>query len=255
MTRYRVTILILFLFILAFSLKAFSQQQQPAVESESELKILRGRLCLCFLDEPGKEWLYLHSSSGKAFRIKGELKEELKKAISDLGEENFVSIAGKEHNSSVSKCATTYDYDSSGRRTRMETICVTYYDLEVTEILNLNAEESGHGLSPLERNVFMEKRITDRISAQPPQLPWSVTGEMEGKILSANIRTPIKTIKVAGKDKEMHFIIKPSTRIVKIMDGEIVNLSVNSLKIRQKVFVIYRRYEDKTEADIITIRE
>lgn len=256
---------LLFLFI--FITFKFGSPANILAEEYKPIKILQpheyptlttqGRL---ILEKHGeKDRLTLRSKEGYTYLIKGALVEKLKDLLLDLEEHNLVTLEGSQDGSYNISCENFYQYDAEGNR-KIETRCIRYYNLEVSKIIE--AKKSDEEVPPPKRDIEEEEKAkTAALSRLYQQdLTQRVTGEIKGKISSLNLRSPIKTIEIAYRDKDNQpinkvFLLNPEVRIVKKPQDneESMFLSVNSLKVDQEVSVVYFRDERKTEAIAITI--
>lgn len=206
-----------------------------------------------------KEWLVLQAKDAKTYLIKGGLVEKLKSLLRDLGKDNLVAVTGKQDNSYNLSCRNIYKFDSRGNKI-IDTQCIRYYHLEVTQILE--AKKSEEVMPPPKRDVEEERRTKMSALSHLHQrsLMQTQIREIRGKINSLNLKSPIKTVEVSYRDKDNQVIDKvllltSNTRVAKKkLDNEKpMYVSVNSLKADQEVAVIYARDERKAEALFITI--
>ena len=211
-----------------------------------------GRLTL---EKPGKvDRLIFHSKEANAYVIKGELTEKLKALLLDLGEDNLVTLTGKQDGSYNVSCRNTYHFDAEGNQ-KIETRCIRYYNLEVTKIIE--TKKSDEEIPPPKRDIEEERKA--RISLRQTR-GLILRGEIEGKISSLNLRSPIKTMEVTYRDKDNKlinkvFFLTSNTRIAKkgLDTEEPMYLSINSLRVNQEITLIYARDERKSEVLFITI--
>ncbi len=216
-----------------------------------------GRL---YLEKHGQEeWLVLHSRDAQAYLIKGELIEELKDSLLELGEDNLVSVRGNQDGRSNISCERfyRYKYNKSGKKElKKEIRCIRYHNLDITEILF--AKKSDEEIPPPEEDTEQKKRLLTN-ERNVRALQPAIIGEIYGKIESVNVKSPIKTIEIANRDqssplRKIILIISPDTRIVKNIDEEEpITLTPAALKTGQEVIVMYSRDELKSEALLITI--
>jgi len=249
----------------------------PAQESEKKeeprsisVKILRpdewpiltatGRLSLKLRGD--KEELTFLTREGDSYYIKAGLIEELKDILSNLGEDNLVTLTGKKDGAYDVSCRNIYKFDAEGNR-MIDTLCIRFYHLEVSKIID--AEKSDERLPAPKRDIEEEKRA--RASAlshiQQQALIATRMEEVRGRLIALNLRSPIKTMEVAFLDKDNQeltrsLLLTSSTRVAKRgLDGEEpMYISVNALRVGQEVNVIYSwdsRDERKNEALFITI--
>jgi hypothetical protein len=171
-----------------------------------------------------------------------------------------VSVAGNRAKRSYIYCERSYQYvdtKKGGKELKIDTKCIPYYNLEVSQILF--TKQSDEEILPPERDAQVERiAMANTKSPNQSQIP-AVTGEIYGKITSLNLKSPIKTIEIANRDKEnplkkIILIISGDTRIVKKTgEQEPMTLSETSLMPGQEVTAQYMRDELKTEALFITI--
>lgn len=231
------------------NLKASLPPQRPIIS-------VLGRLAL---EQHGEEeWLILHAKDAQTYLIIGSLREKLKSLLLELEEKNLVSLRGNQDLRSNVVCERTYQYEDNKKGERIlkiQTQCIPYYHLEVTQILE--AKISDEEIPPPKREIEEEKRLTKQIAA--PDLMPALIGEIYGKIKKINLKSPIKTIEVENRDKDsplkqITLIISPGTQIVKkIGQEEPMTLRLEALKAGQEVTCIYSRDEFKSEALFITI--
>lgn len=232
-------------------------QTENLQPEEGPIVTTTGRLVL---EKHGEsEWLVLQAKDAETYVIKGGLVEKLSSLLLDLEKDNLVTVTGKQDGSYNTSCTNTYGYDSKGNRV-VDTQCIRYYILEVTQILE--AKKSAEEIPPPKRDVEEERKAMVRALSQLPKqglVPQIIT--KEGTISSVNLRAPIKTIEIAYLDKDNQprkgvLLISPNTRIAKrniADDKEPIYVTANSLQIGQEVTVVYSRDELKSEALFITI--
>lgn len=237
----------------------------PLVYAQTELKPLHGRPIISVVGRlaPEKhgeeEWLVLHAKNAETYLIIGDLREKLKNSLLELGENNLVFVTGNQDGRSAVSCERNYQYEENKkgeRELKIDTKCIRYYNLEVTDILF--AKKSDEEIPPPKRDIEEERRLTKGIGQEQPLIP-PIVGEIYGRVSSVNLKSPIKTIKVTNRDKDsplkkITLIISPDTRIAKkIAEEEPIALSAGALKAGQEVTAVYSRDEFKSEALFITI--
>lgn len=247
MAKKKILLLLFLLSSVAFGLYA---------AAEGSILTATGRLSLKPRGE--EEGLAFLTQEGDSYYIKSGLVEELKSILSDLGENNLVTLSGRKDDSYDISCTNTYKFDAEGNR-MVDTLCIRFYHLDVTEIIE--AKISDAELPPPKRDIEEEQRA--RMSALSHLEQPGITQMVEiraGKVTALNLRSPIKTMEVAFLDKDnqelkKNLLLTSSTRIAKKSSDkeELMYLSVNSLSVGQRVNVIYSRDERKTEALFITI--
>jgi len=207
-----------------------------------------------------EEWLVLHAKDATTYLISGNLREQLKNKLLELGANNLVSINANIDGRSHVSCDQSYQYEAKEKgekELKISTKCIRYYILEVTRILS--AKKSNEEIPPPKRDVAEESRLTRNLKQQPLIAP--IMGEIYAKITAVNLKSPIKTLEVANQDKdspikELTLVISPDTRIVKKIGAEEpLGLRAEALKAGQKVTVVYSKGELKAEALFITITE
>jgi len=241
-------------YILGASL-AYSQTQPASLAEEPTVSIV-GRLAL---EKHGQqEWLVLHAKDAQTYLLTGNFSEKLKNTLWELGKKNLVSLTGILNGKSNISCAQSsqYKYNEKGKRVlTTDTACIRYYHLEATRIDS--AKESDEEMPLAQRYTEEERRMSANRMTQG--LTPLITGEIYGKITSANLKSPIKTITVANQDKDspiesITLIITADTRIVeKIGEKEPLALRTDALKTGQSVTAVFSKDELKTEALLITI--
>ncbi len=235
---------------------AYGQTKTPSLEQQPIISVV-GRLVL---EKHGKdEQLLLHSKDAQAYLIIGNLKEKLKNLLLELGKDNLVSLTGKQSGKSNISCERThkYEYNERGERElKTETKCIRYYLLQPTQLLE--AKKSDEEIPPPKRDTEEEKNMLWLEGIDKPVSAHTIIGEIYGVVSSVNLRTPIKTVEIANRDKNnplkrITLVISPVTRIVKKIEEEPMALSANALKAGQEVTAVYSRDEFKSEALFITI--
>ncbi|MEK6715737.1 MAG: hypothetical protein AABY43_06835 [Candidatus Omnitrophota bacterium] len=246
-------IIVVFLFgIMAYPLPA---EEKTAPQPETTTVSIVGRLTL----EPSEknEQLILHGKDAKTYQIQGELAEQLKSVLSDLGKDNLVSLSGDKDNSYSIFCATGYKADDKGKRI-IEAKCIRYYSLKVTKINE--ARNSDEEMPPAERDIEEEQNarasFVNRAKFQPPPL----ISQLKGIISAINFRSPIKTIKVTFRDKNKkpvnkNFILSSGTYIAKKepQSEGMMRVDIESLRKGQEVSVGYSRDELRRRSDALFI--
>jgi hypothetical protein len=249
------------LFILAavFSLLPliYIQTEQPLLAEQPPISVV-GRLAL---EKPGEEEsLVLHAKDAKTYLIIGNLKEKLKDSLIELGQNNLISIMGNQDGRYNVACERFYKYEYNKQREKelkTDTRCIRYYFLEATEILF--AKKSDEEIPPPKRDTKEEESLIAKSRSRERNIAPKIVGEIYGTISSVNLKSPIKTIEIANRDKEnplkkIILIISGDTRIVKkIGEQEPMTLSDKALKPKQEVTTVYTRDEQKREAIAITI--
>ena len=247
----------LFFLISFFALPlVFAQTEEPASLDKDSSITVEGRLILGKLGE--KEQLLLHAKDAETYIAKGELMDKLKDLLLNLGKDNLVTLTGKKDGSYNIACRTSYKYDYKGDRT-IDSQCIRHYNLEVTQILE--SKQSAEKLPPLKRDAEEEKRaIAMALAQKPPTYGLTQIIQVQAKITDLNLRAPVKTMEISFSDKDKKkikksLLLNPRTSIAKKTkkDEEPMPLSVNSLKVGQKVFVVYSNDERVREAVAITI--
>jgi hypothetical protein len=245
-----------FLFVFIFLIiGVYAQTESPALKEPSVISV-EGRLST---EQHGQEeWLVLHAKDAKTYLVKGDLKEELRNKLLELGTDNLVSVTGNQDARSNVSCEQSYQYESKEKgkqELKVSTKCIRYYNLEVTQVIF--AKKSDQDLPPPQRDIAEERRLTKGLGQQPLLSP--IIGEIYGKITAVNLRSPIKTLEVTNLDKNsplknITLVVSPDTRIAKkIGQEEPMGLRPDALKVGQKVTVVYSKGELKTEALFITI--
>jgi hypothetical protein len=205
-----------------------------------------------------EEWLVLHAKNAETYLITGSLGEKLKNSLLELGENNLVSVTGIRDGRSHISCDQSYKYEynkKGERELKIDTKCIRYYDLGVTQILF--AKKSDEEIPPPKRDIEEERRLTKRTGQQ--SLIQPIVGEIYGVVSFINLKSPIKTVEIANRDKDsplkkITLIISPDTRIAKkIGEEEPMAFGVNALRAGQEVTCMYSRGELKSEALFITI--
>jgi hypothetical protein len=216
-----------------------------------------GRLAL---EQSGqKERLVLHAKNAETYLIKGNLIQELKNLLSEFGENHLVFVTGKQDGKSSVVCEyfRKYEYDDKGEgKFKTDVKCIRYWNLEVIQVLF--AKKSDEPIPPPKREIEEERRLIagkNILALEPPV----ITGEIYGKVISVNLKSPIKTIEIANRDKsspikDIILMITPDTRIVKkIGEQEPMALAPEALRSDQEVTAVFFRDEFKSEALYITI--
>lgn len=245
--------LLTFLFFLPLS---FSQAQAESLWQRPVISVV-GRLAL---EEHGKEeWLVLHAKDAKTYLIKGNLTEKLKNSLLELGENNLVSLAGDQDGKSNISSGRfyKYEYDEEGeRKLNVDTKAIRYYHLRVTQILF--ARKSYDVIPPPQRDIKEEKRLMTTGGGSQAGEPV-IMGEIYGKIVSVDLKSPLKTIEVLNRDKssplkKIILMLTAGTHIVKQIDQEEpIRLTSASLRRGQRVIAVYSRQGIRSEALFITI--
>lgn len=207
-----------------------------------------------------KERLLLHSKDATAYSIKGELVEELKSLLLDLGEKHIISVTGNQDGAYSTSCHNSYGFDAASNRT-IDSQCVRYYNLEVTKIID--AKRSDEEIPPPKRDSEEEEKARATALYQDQTLTASLTpkvmGEIQGRINSLNLKSPVKTIEITNRDKDsqltkLTLFLTNNTRVAKTTkDKEPMYLSTSALREEQEVTAVYIRDELKSEALFITI--
>lgn len=209
-----------------------------------------------------KSYLVLHSTTAKTYILKGNLTDILKNLFGALGKDNLTSIKGKRDNIKIVHCKNLYKTDSQDAMT-LDICCFRYYNLEVVDILYVkkSSKKMPHSQRDRKEEKKMRKEARNRL-VKSSRLSHAVIGEMEGKISSVNLKSPIKTINVSYRDKnntlrKRILSIGIETRIVKKIDKEKdpLVLTMKALKPGQKLVITYSRDEHNTKALFITILE
>lgn len=266
--KQRTFILIVFAvlgFNLGSAIQAAEEPKASVTDKPIYIKVLQphewpiitttGRL---FLNPVGEEErIALLARDGSSYYIKGELEGKTKEILSELGENNLVTVTGKQSGSYDISCRNTYSFDLEGNRT-VDTQCNRYYHLEITKILN--AQQSDEEMPPPERDIEEERKARAAALTHLLQQELTQIAELRGEITSLNLRSPIKTMEVAFRDKDgqelkKNLLLTSNTRIVKksLQEEELMYLSINSLRVGQEVNIVHSRDERKTEALFITI--
>lgn len=245
---------LLFLFFILPLYSGYSQTESPP--PKITVTSVEGRLAT---EKHGQEeWLVLHAKDAATYLIAGNLKEELKNTLLELGKDNLVSLTGNQDGRSNVSCEQSYQYEAKEKgkkELKVSTRCIRYYILEATRIVS--TKKSAAEIPPAKRDIEEERRLTKTLRQQPLISP--IIGEIYGKITALNLKSPIKTIEVANQNKEssvknLILVISPDTRIVKkIGQEEPLGLRPDALKIGQRVTAVYSKGELKTEALFITI--
>ena len=246
-------ILGLLLFVFSTSL-AFGQTEQAA---KPDISVV-GRLTL--EKRAQEERLTLHAKSAQTYVIIGNLREKLKNALIELGQNNLVSLAGKQDIKRRIFCEKTsqYKYNKKGE-TILETAmqCIPYYNLEVAQIFY--TKQSEEEIPPPKRDGETEKRMMATSKERGQSTIPVIYGEIYGTVSSINLKSPIKTIEIINRDKDnplkkIILIMSGNTRIAKkIGNQEPMALSEKALVAGQEITAVYLRGEFKTEALFITI--
>jgi len=249
--------LFLLLCILASSL-TYAQTQTEPLSGEQPIISVEGRLVL---EKHGQEdWLVLHAKNAETYLIIGEFKEKLKNSLLELGKGNLISVTGKSGGRSKLSCEQNYQYklNKEGQRElAAESKCIWYYNLGVTQLLF--AKKSDEEMPPPKRDIEEEKRMTARDGQNQGLTMPLITGEIYGKITSVNLKSVVKAVEVANRDKDsplknIALVITPGTQIAKkIGKEEPMFLKDGALKAGQEIIAVYSRSEFKSEALFITI--
>jgi hypothetical protein len=240
------------------SLASLSFCQPPSKPSSPQQTVsVSGRLNI---EKHGQEeWLILHDLNAETFLIKGSLIEKIKDSFSKLGVDNIFTLKGIRDGSSSLVCDrySSYEEDKNGvNRLKVQTRCIRYYIFDVTEIVS--AEKSNKEIPAPKRETGEETKLTNEALTKQP-LTQPITGVINGKIASINLRSPVKSVVVTNGDaksplKEITLLITPTTRFAKKTgDKEPLLLTVESLKVGADVSAVYSRTENKTEALFITL--
>jgi len=220
------------------------------LEEEINSISVSGRLALSQEKEGN---IILQGKDAKAYLLEGELLEQLKNLLGELGEKNIVTLKGLPTDSYNVICNNAYKTDAEGKRI-LETQCLRYYHLKVNQIVEANI--SDENMPPPERDLEAE-----RSTKQSSLLPRQSIIQIKGKISALNlIRSAVKTVEITFNDKDNQVIKKTlllsqNTRVAKknADTGEPLYLNIDSLKVGQEVAVGYSRDESKSEALFITI--
>jgi len=246
--------LILVFFLLSL---AYSQTELQPQDKDSNISVV-GRLAF---EKPGQEeLLVLHAKDAQTYLIIGTFREKLKNSLIELGQNNLVSITGNKDGRYNTACERfyKYEYNKQGEKElKTEARCIRYYFLEATDILF--AEKSDEEIPPPKRDTKEEERMRENRRGQPPTRELLVMGEIYGRVTAVNLKSPIKTIEVANRDKDsplkkITLLITGKTRIAKkIGEQEPMTLTEKALKPKQEITAAYVRGEFKSEAIAITI--
>ncbi|MFH0913019.1 MAG: hypothetical protein V1884_01885 [Candidatus Omnitrophota bacterium] len=239
-----------------FPLPLVYSQTDSLALTENSIVSVEGRLAV---EKHGQEeWLVLHAKDAQTYLVTGNFSGKLKNTLLELGKKNLVSLTGILDGKSNISCAQSsqYEYNEKGERILItDTACIRYYHLGVTQIDS--TKTSDEKMPPAQRYADEERRMSANRGTQG--LTPLITGEIYGKITSANLRSPIKTITVANQDKDspiesITLIITAGTRIVeKIGEKEPLALRTDALKTGQNVTAVFSKDELKNEALLITI--
>ena len=243
-----------FIFGLSF---AYSQTGQAPLDQTSVVSV-EGRLTL---EKHGEaETLVLHAKNAETYNIKGDLINQLKNSLIELGQNNLISVTGKQKKGSV-YCEQRYNYgynQQGEEEIKIDTQCIRPFDLEVTQVIF--SKQSDEKMPPPKRDTEEEARMSARHRGrEQKRLTPLVTGEIYGRVTAANLKSLIKTVEIANRDKnnplqKIILIISSDTRVVKkIGEQEPIVLNERALIPGQEVTAVYVRDEFKTEAIAITI--
>lgn len=239
-----------------FTSSAYSQTESPALHQRPVISIL-GRLSL---EKHGEsEWLVLHAKNAETYQITGNLGEKLKDSLLELGEKNLVFVTGNQDGKYNIACERIYSYKDNKqgeRELKIDTKCIRYYNLEVSQILF--AKKSDEEIPPAKRDSEEERKAANNLTRQTLSRP--VMGEIYAKITSINLKSALKTVEAANRDKnspieKITLMITADTHIAKKMGEaqEPVSLKAEALKAGQEITAVYSKDEFKTEAIYITI--
>jgi hypothetical protein len=225
---------------------------QDKAEKQENIVSASGRLVLESQEEG--ERLMLYGKDRKVYIVHGDFRGVLKSLLSDLGEDNLVSVEGILWEGYDISSKIKYGFGPQGEKT-LDTQCIRYYHLKVTQIKD--AKKSKEKMLPPERDVEEEARLKKSTLARIYQESSVVRAirNIQGKISSLNLRAPIKTIEISSRDRNKVLLISSETRIAKKAQEteEPMFLSFDSLRVNQEVYVEYLEDEYKPEALFITI--
>ena len=179
-------------FLFAITVPPTQAQEKKEQQEIAAVVSVVGQLTL---EARGKnEQLILHGKDAKIYQIHGELTEQLKNALSNLGKDNLVSLSGTIDDLYSTSCTTNYSFSDKGEKI-IDVRCFRYYIFKVNQINE--TKKSSDVLPPAERDIAEEQRAkTSTIRRPQLQSTGPQIGQVKGIISAINFRSPLKTIKV-----------------------------------------------------------
>ena len=229
---------------------------QSKPESGSDITV-SGRL---YVERRGNdEWLVLHGTDGKAYRVTGALAESLTAIALQKQDAHIVELAGLiDHDRTARDCTSRNEparNDAGEEVINRTSVCIRYYHFEPRTIVS--CVDSKETLPALERDTVAETKI--KSSSPLGNLKPAIIGEIYGTIKQVNLRSPLKTVEIKNADKKskvksITVIITAKTRIAGAAAGKApAFLLPENLKAGQSVIVTYDRNDIRAEALSISV--
>ena len=250
-------ILFILFFFYCFHCVVFAQQ--PEVENRELISLSRVK-GIVSVEKIGTQELLILTTEQANFSLIGEIAEKEIKPRKDL-ENKEISLLGIESTQQKEISDTKRIYDSRGSYLTDQKSVFRYKNFEVLYLESIQKLKGEAKVPPA--IAAEEEPLTLTLSKlslfHALKEPTLNLCKIKGKVVFFNpaVKAPISTLKIEYKSKgekqSLVAIIPQDTKVMKVVDEQLMQLGVTAIKIGSKVDMWYEQKGDQNFARIITI--